>query len=102
MGDTRRYAERMNLIDMLPLGRLASTGYALASPGREYLVLQPSEAADPFTVQLGAGSYTSEWYSVKTRETQKRGTMRVERDGPQSVTPPFAGPAVLYLKRDGR
>ena len=39
MGDTRRYAERMGLIDMAPRGDLTSTGYALANPGAEYLVL---------------------------------------------------------------
>ena len=41
MGDTLRYAERMDLIAMLPRGDLTSTGYALANPGREYLILQP-------------------------------------------------------------
>jgi len=50
MGDTRRFADRMNLIAMQPRGDLSSTGYALANPGQEYLVLQPGEAADPFTV----------------------------------------------------
>ena len=28
---------------MQPRGELSSTGYALASPGREYLILQPGE-----------------------------------------------------------
>ena len=40
MGDTRRYAERIGLIDMQPGRDLASTGYALANPGSEYLVLE--------------------------------------------------------------
>jgi hypothetical protein len=29
--------------------------YALANPGNEYLVRQPGEAAEPFTVELAAG-----------------------------------------------
>ena len=41
MGDTRRYAERIGLIDMQPRRDTASTGYALANPGSEYLVLEP-------------------------------------------------------------
>ncbi len=45
MGDTRRYAERVNLVDMAPHADLASTGYALAKPGTEYLVLQPKETS---------------------------------------------------------
>ena len=69
MGDTLRFAERMNLMDMEPREDLSSTGYALANPGQEYLVLQPSEAADPFTVVLEAGTYSAEWFHVRHRET---------------------------------
>jgi hypothetical protein len=42
MGETRKYAERMDLAAMVPHGELASTGYCLASPGYEYLVYLPS------------------------------------------------------------
>jgi hypothetical protein len=100
MGDTRRYAERMNLIDMVPRGDLTSTGYALAKPGAEYLVLQPSETRVPFEVRLGAGTYSVEWYGVSSRETKDGGTLKVERDGSVSFTAPFAAPSasVLYLK----
>jgi hypothetical protein len=103
MGATRRYAERMNLIDMVPRGDLASTGYALANPGKEYLILHPSEAVDAFTVELTAGAYTVEWHNVNSRETAGAGTVTVERDESLSFTPPFAatGPSVLYLKRVG-
>jgi len=64
MGDTLRYAERMQLIEMTPRGDLTSTGYALADPGQEYLVLQPDEPAKPFAVTLSAGSYRGEWYAA--------------------------------------
>jgi hypothetical protein len=52
MGDTLRYAQRMRLIALQPRDDLSSTAYALAHPGEEYLVLQPSETADPFSVTL--------------------------------------------------
>lgn len=99
MGDTRRYAERMRLIDMVPRGDLASTGYALANLGTEYLVLQPSEAAEPFTLALNVGSYSAEWYDVANRETRGGGTVTVERSAPTRFAAPFAeaGPVVLYL-----
>ena len=42
MGDTRRYAERVSLVDMEPRTDVASTGFALANPGQEYLVLEPT------------------------------------------------------------
>ena len=64
MGDTRRYAERMNLIEMEPRGDLSSTGYALANPGEEYLVLEPNGDGRAFTVQLAAGRYSAEWFNV--------------------------------------
>jgi hypothetical protein len=41
MGDTRRYAERMALVSMVPREDVASTRYALVDAAREVLVLQP-------------------------------------------------------------
>jgi hypothetical protein len=101
MGDTRRFAERTKLIEMEPCGDLSSTGYALASPGSEYLVLEPSETVDPFTVTLAAGTYVVEWYSVNSRETIEAGSATVEGSTTVSFSAPFeaAGPAVLYLKK---
>jgi len=103
MGDTLRFAERMQLIKMEPRGDLSSTGYVLAHPGKEYLVLQPSDTADPFTVTLDAGSYTVEWFSVNSRETVRADTLTVEASSPLSLRAPFAaaGPAVVYLKQAG-
>jgi hypothetical protein len=101
MGDTLRFAQRMNLLAMEPRGDLSSTGYVLANPGQEYIVLQPSEKADPFTVTLGGGTYMVEWFSVNHRETKESGELTVEGEGSTNFTAPFAeaGPAVLYLKR---
>jgi len=103
MGDTLRFAARMQLIDMEPRGDLSSTGYALANPGKEYLVLQPSETADPFTMTLDAGTYTVEWYSVNSREMVGADTLTVERSTMINLSAPFkaAGPVVVYLKKAG-
>jgi hypothetical protein len=104
MGDTLRYAQKINLIDMEPHDDLSSTGYVLANPDQEYLVLQPSEITEPFTVRLGVGAYSVEWFSVDRRETKAAGNVTVEIEGSTSFTAPFVepGPAVLYLKRVGR
>lgn len=101
MGDTLREAERMKLTELEPRGDLSSTGYALADPGKEYLVLEPSETADPFTVTLIAGTYTVQWYSVNSRETVEADKVTVESSATISFSAPFeaAGPAVLYLKK---
>jgi hypothetical protein len=102
MGDTRRYAERMNLIDMRPRHDVASTGYALAHPGSEYLVLAPDGDGQAFTVELAAGTYTVEWFDVAARETSPAGQLAVEQTGPAEFSAPFGpGPAVLYLSRIG-
>lgn len=99
MGDTRRYAERMRLIDMLPRSDLATTGYALANPGSEYLVLQPDGTTGPFLVQLEPGSYSTEWFSIADRQTKAGADVRVDKSGPVSFESPFAGgPVVLYLR----
>lgn len=101
MGDTRRFAERMGLVEMEPRAELSSTGYALANPAEEYLVLEPGDTADPFTVTLAAGTYSAEWFSVNSRETVEADRVAVESATTIGFSAPFeaAGPAVLYLKR---
>ena len=63
---------------MQPRGDLSSTGYALADPGKQYLVLQPSEEAEGFTVTMAAGRYVAEWYSVTTLHTRRTGAVAVK------------------------
>jgi hypothetical protein len=100
MGDTRRYAERIGLIDMQPRRDLASTGYVLANPGSEYLVLEPDGAGAAFTVNLTTGSYQVEWFDVTTRETAASDVLSVESEGTVEFCSPFSpGPAVVYLDR---
>jgi len=101
MGDTLRITQRVNLAGMVPHGYLSSTGYVLANPGSEYLVLQPDETGAPFTLELPAGSYTAEWYSVISRQVTEPGKIRIDDKGSQPFTAPFEqpGPVVLYLKR---
>ena len=99
MGDTLRFARKVRLVDMEPRGDLSSTAYALAKPGTEYLVLQPSETGGPFTVALGAGTYSVEWYNVNTRETVYADNLTVGSEPSLSFKTPTAGPAVLFLKR---
>ena len=100
MGDTLRYAERMQLIEMQPLNALSLTEFVLAWPGHEYLVLQPADASKPFTVTLEAGNYSVEWFSVNERQSQMGGELTARSSGAVEFRSPFANsPAVLYLKR---
>ena len=96
LGHARRYAERMDLSEAKPLGGMASTGYCLAKPGEEYLVFQPGEGS--FTVDLTAGKgkqFVSEWCEPRTGKRQAG--ERVSGGATTTYSPPFAGPAVLYL-----
>jgi hypothetical protein len=101
MGDTREFAERINLITMQPRPDLSSTGFALADPGSEYLILQPSETADPFTIAMTPGRYAVEWHSLTSRETAPGAALMVPDDTKISISAPpeIAGPSVLHLRR---
>ena len=100
MGDTLRFAREMDLAGMEPRGDLSSTGYALANPGEEYLVLQPSETAEPFTVTLEANAYSVRWHSVRSREAKGADKAIIESPDGTTFEAPFAeaGPTVLHLK----
>jgi hypothetical protein len=86
---------------MQPRGDLSSTGYVLADPGEEYLVLQPAELADPFTVTMNPGTYTVQWYGVNSRERAVADEVTVGSRAVISFSASFAmpGPVVLHLKR---
>ena len=100
MGYIRDYANRMDLEDMLPQGKLSSTGHVLANTGpdkSEFLVYASS--GGHFTVNLTGinGQFEVEWMNpamgVKTAGAPVRG------DGVRFFTPPYSGDAVLYLKK---
>ena len=98
MGQTRRYAEKINLAEMVPHDGLASTRYCLAKPGSEYLVFQPGSDGE-FRVNLSdaRGTFSVEWLNVYKNATVagppvEGGAMRI-------FITPFGGPAVLYLRK---
>jgi len=101
MGDTRSLAERVNLLGMQPRTDISSTGYALAEPGNEYLILQPSDAAEPFTITLTPGAYAVEWHSLPSRETVDGAALTVADNTKitLSAPPETTGPAVVHLQR---
>ena len=99
MGDARSFAERIDLITMQPYTGLSSTEFALADPGNEYLILQPSEMADEFTIALTPGSYAVEWHSLRSRETADGVPLTVSDGDKITLSAPaeIGGPAVVHL-----
>jgi hypothetical protein len=96
LGYTRTYATKVDLTAMAPRSELASTGYCLANPGVEYIIYQPGTGE--FTVDLPAGMYSYEWFNPVAGATGGEGSFN-SKVGRKSFVAPFAGDAVLYLKR---
>ncbi len=95
MGETVSYANKMNLKEMTPQGILSSTGYCLASIGKEYLALQPSSGA--FNLNLAKGNYSVEWFNIN-KHSISTGTDVITGGAILPFTPPASGPFIIYLK----
>jgi hypothetical protein len=95
MGQTRAYAEKMNLAEMAPSKEIASTGYCLAAPGKEYLVYLPSGGTASVDLSEAKGELLVEWFDPAEGKavaaSASRGGQRREFQSP------WAGATVLYL-----
>ena len=100
MGDTRRYAGKMNLARMTPRPELASSRYCLANPGEEYLVYLPEGGA--VTLNLRGSNrgdvFNVEWFLPRVNRTFP-GAYPLPGGDYVTTATPFTGDAVLYLKR---
>ena len=95
LGLTRRLAERMHLNAMVPHSELASTGYCLADPRREYLIFLPDGGEVTVDLSSAAGALAVEWIEpVSGSSTQER---RIKGGAAQTLKAPFKGHAVLHL-----
>jgi Family of unknown function (DUF6298) len=97
MGQTRRFANSLPLARMHPRVALSSTRFCLAAERRAYVVYQPHTGS--FWVDLGSAptTYRGEWVrptdGAVTHFTLRRARGRV------TMRAPFAGPAVVVLRR---
>jgi hypothetical protein len=95
LGRTRACAERMNLAAAVPHSELASTGYCLADPDREYLVYLPQGGEVTVDLSAVSGSLRAEWLHP-TEGTNVR-VEPVAGGGRRTLQSPLPGDAVLYL-----
>ena len=96
MGHARRYAQRLNLARARPHPGLASSGYCLADPKREFVVYQPGGGSVTVDLSRAPGVLRGEWLNPmtgRTSATSVRGGRRT------TLSPPFSGAAVLYLRK---
>lgn len=97
MGQTRRMAGRMNLAAMIPHGELASTGYCLANPGREYLVYLPDGGEVTVDLSAASGAFSVEWmHPYGGTITRAPG---VTGGSVLTLSASFEGDAVLHIRR---
>jgi hypothetical protein len=98
MGDTKRFADRMDLAKMTPRPELVSSRYCLANPGEEYLIYLPE--GGPVTIDLcaHADKFAVEWYFPMLNRTIPGARPLVGGDFAATITP-YTGDAVLYLKK---
>ena len=107
LGETQRWATRLDLRRVTPQGELSSTGYCLAEQGIEYLLYVPSgvssdqsagsRTARPVTINLtGAeGRFTVEWVDLEAGTTLQADV--VEGGGERLLTVPFSGDGLVHL-----
>jgi hypothetical protein len=98
LGQTREWAEKVALLNMVPRPDLASTRYCLANPGAEYLVYNPPKGSTELTVVLEAGEYEVVWYRPRSAQVVEGGDLKAAK-GERTIKTPFEGEALLYLVR---
>ncbi|SRR6266480_3923219 len=96
MGQTRRFADKMNLAEMSPSRDISGTGYCLANRGKEYLVFQFDKGEFNVNLSDAPGTFSVEWFNVNKDESIAADP--VEGGEARTFTTPFGGPAALYLK----
>ena len=95
MGDTRRFAELMNLAAMAPRNELSSTRYCLASPGKEYLVYLPDGGEVTVDLREAQGILAVEWMHPIEGSVTPGGT--IEGGAKRVFKSPFNRDAALHL-----
>jgi hypothetical protein len=96
MGVTRKLADRIDLAHMTPHNTLASTGYCLANPGKEYLVYAPEGGRVTVDLSAAKGPLSVEWVQP-IKGTITPGTA-ISGGAKQDFTAPWSGDAVLHIK----
>jgi hypothetical protein len=97
MGQTRTFANRMNLAAMVPRDDLASTRFCLADPAREYLVYLPDGGEVVVDLSGAAGRFRVEWWNPV--EGRSMSGDPVPGGARRTLKSPIRGDAMLSLTR---
>jgi hypothetical protein len=75
MRHTLEFAKKMDLINMVPEGSLATSEYCLASIGKEYLVYLPEQKETELDLSAVGGTFDVSWFDSVSGRTETGGTM---------------------------
>jgi hypothetical protein len=98
LGYARSYADRMNLLAMLPHGELASSGYCLANlvqSNPEYLVYLPSGGSVTVDLRDSPNALSVEWFLPANGRTVTGAT--IKGGASRTLAAPPGPDAVLYI-----
>jgi len=98
LGDTRRFAAKMDLAKMVPHPELASSKYCLANPGQAYLIYLPEGGSVTLNLRGGSGSFDVEWFFPRLNRSFP-GAHPLPGGDYATTAAPFTGDAVLWLKK---
>jgi hypothetical protein len=98
LGYTREYANRINLIKMVPANNISSSSYCLANtnPGEgEFLIYIPGERSITVDISNQTGNLQVEWFNPGNGKTTAADP--VAGGAIKTFNNPFSQDAVLYL-----
>ena len=97
MGYTLMFANRMNLIAMIPEPELASSTYCLANRGIEYLIYLPGDHQVIVNLEDVSGPFKVEWFNPEIGESIE--SESINGGNKLTLTSPFGtADALVYLK----
>jgi len=97
MGYTRRLANRISLVGMVPRNELASSRYCMANPGKEYLIYLPEGGSVTVDLRDVGGALSVEWFNARRAESKT--AERAQGGAKRIFASPFGGDdAVLHLE----
>lgn len=98
MGYILNLSKRLDLVHMVPHNELSSTNYCLANPGKEYFIYFPEGGTAILDLKISNSKYIMEWFFPLLNKTFTRNDF-VNGGDYLTITSPFSGDAVLYLKK---
>jgi len=100
MGYARKLATGINLATLVPRNELASSGYCLADPGKEYLVYLPEGRNVEVDLGDAAGPLSVEW--INARSAQRKRTGQARDKARRAFASPFdSDDTILHLEASG-